>query len=372
MRAFLVVVVRNLRRRPWRSALTAGGVAIAFAAFLSIVSAARGLNTQFRTLVEDLNSEITVQQTGVALPHLSRVTQSQVEALSALPEVHRVSEVAIGVTRLDSNAHFLVFGAHPETEFLSILRLADGRPMEEGKGEMMIGRSASEWLEIAPGDRVELMGRAQFTVVAIYESGQGLLDNACVVDLGAAQTAFRLNDEINLAFVKLRPGVETRDGLQAIAVNVPEVTASPSELWVASFRQMEIVERFSYFLALVAVFVAVLGLANTLSMNVAERVAEVGLLRAIGWSRGRIARMVLAEGLLLTAVGGFFGLPLALVIMHSIELSTSATRALVPTAPDLVTIVEGAVLVVVAGVVGSLPALSMTLRMRPWSALRHS
>jgi putative ABC transport system permease protein len=367
-----MVVVRNLRRRPWRSALTTGGVAIAFAAFLCIVSAARGINTQFRTLVEDMNSEITVQQTGVALPHLSRVTEAQVEALRRLPEVHRVSEVAIGITRLESNAHFLIFGARPETEFLTLLRLTEGRPMVEDQSELMIGRSASEWLGVVPGDRVELMGRAQFTVVAIFESGQGLLDNACVMDLSAAQRAFRLGSEVNLVFVKLRTGVETAEGLRTIAARVPDVTASPSELWVASFRQMEVVERFSYFLALVAVFVAVLGLANTLSMNVAERVGEVGLLRAIGWGRGRIARMVLAEGMLLTAIGASVGYPLALVLMRSIELSTSATRAAIPTAPDPVTVAQGAVLVVITGILGSLPALWMTLRMRPWNALRNS
>jgi putative ABC transport system permease protein len=348
------------------------GVAIAFAAFLAIVSAARGLTTQFRTVVEDFNSEIAVQQTGVALPHLSRLTRDQIDSLRALPEVHRVAEVAIGVTRLESNSHFLIFGAGSNTELLELLRVVDGRALEEGRGEMMIGRAASEWLGIGPGDRVELMRRQQFDVVAIYESGQGLLDNACVIDISAAQQTFRLGDEVNLAFVKLRQGVAVNDGLQAIAGEIPEVMASPSELWVASFRQMEVVERFSYFLALVAVFVAVLGLANTLSMNVAERIAEVGLLRAIGWGRARIARMVLAEGLLLTAIGGAARLPLALFIMRSIDLSTSATRALVPTAPDPVTLVEGVAVIIVTGVLGSVPALVMTLRMKVWSALRHS
>ncbi|MGD9253977.1 MAG: hypothetical protein PVG92_08600 [Holophagae bacterium] len=66
------------------------------------------------------------------------------------------------------------------------------------------------------------------------------------------------------------------------------------------------------------------------------------------------------------------GLPLALFIMRSIDLSTSATRALVPRSPDPATLLEGVAVIVVTGVLGSVPALVMTLRMRVWSALRHS
>jgi putative ABC transport system permease protein len=60
-------------------------------------------------------------------------------------------------------------------------------------------------------------------------------------------------------------------------------------------------------LALVAVLVAALGIINTLTMGVLERVREIGLLRAIGMSRRQVMRMVVVEAGVLGVVGAALG-----------------------------------------------------------------
>jgi putative ABC transport system permease protein len=60
-------------------------------------------------------------------------------------------------------------------------------------------------------------------------------------------------------------------------------------------------------LALVAVLVAALGIVNTLTMGVVERVREIGLLRAIGMGKGQVVRMVMVEALVIGLVGSFLG-----------------------------------------------------------------
>ena len=66
---------------------------------------------------------------------------------------------------------------------------------------------------------------------------------------------------------------------------------------------------FSVFdaLAIVAVIVAALGIVNTLTMGVVERVREIGLLRAIGMSRRQVMRMVVVEASILGIVGVLLG-----------------------------------------------------------------
>jgi putative ABC transport system permease protein len=66
---------------------------------------------------------------------------------------------------------------------------------------------------------------------------------------------------------------------------------------------------FSVFdaLALVAVIVAALGIVNTLTMGVLERVREIGVLRAIGMSRHQAMRMVVVEAAILGIVGVVLG-----------------------------------------------------------------
>jgi putative ABC transport system permease protein len=60
-------------------------------------------------------------------------------------------------------------------------------------------------------------------------------------------------------------------------------------------------------LAIVAVIVAALGIVNTLTMGVVERIREIGVLRAIGMSRRQVMRMVVVEAALLGIVGVVIG-----------------------------------------------------------------
>jgi putative ABC transport system permease protein len=58
----------------------------------------------------------------------------------------------------------------------------------------------------------------------------------------------------------------------------------------------------------IAVLVAGLGVVNTMTMNILERVREIGMLRSIGMTRGQVGRMVLAEAGAMGVIGGLFSI----------------------------------------------------------------
>ena len=58
----------------------------------------------------------------------------------------------------------------------------------------------------------------------------------------------------------------------------------------------------------IAIAIGVLGVLNTMMMSVSERTREIGMLRALGWPRSLIARLIVIEGLLLSILGGLLGL----------------------------------------------------------------
>jgi putative ABC transport system permease protein len=66
-------------------------------------------------------------------------------------------------------------------------------------------------------------------------------------------------------------------------------------------------------LAIVAVVVAALGIVNTLSMNVLERVREIGVLRAAGMTTRQVRRTVVVEAGILGVVGSILGIGTGLV-----------------------------------------------------------
>jgi putative ABC transport system permease protein len=67
-------------------------------------------------------------------------------------------------------------------------------------------------------------------------------------------------------------------------------------------------------MALISIVVGSLGVINTLTMSVIERTREIGMLRAIGTTRGQIVKMVLAEAMLMGVIGGILGLGTGIVL----------------------------------------------------------
>jgi putative ABC transport system permease protein len=68
-----------------------------------------------------------------------------------------------------------------------------------------------------------------------------------------------------------------------------------------------------YVMLALAIVIALLGIANTLSLSVHERTRELGLLRAVGATRGQIRAMIRWESLIIAGFGTAGGVALGLV-----------------------------------------------------------
>jgi putative ABC transport system permease protein len=60
-------------------------------------------------------------------------------------------------------------------------------------------------------------------------------------------------------------------------------------------------------LLLLAIVIALFGIVNTLGLSIYERVRELGLLRAVGMSRGQVRRMIRSEAVIIAVLGGLLG-----------------------------------------------------------------
>jgi putative ABC transport system permease protein len=60
-------------------------------------------------------------------------------------------------------------------------------------------------------------------------------------------------------------------------------------------------------LLLLAIVIALFGIVNTLGLSIYERVRELGLLRAVGMSRGQVRRMIRSEAVIIAVLGGVLG-----------------------------------------------------------------
>jgi putative ABC transport system permease protein len=151
------------------------------------------------------------------------------------------------------------------------------------------------------------------------------------------------------------------------------LSAASTTEWVDSYGQGRLVEAFARFLGLFAILIVTLSEANVLQMSVSERLQDLAVLRALGWSRLRVAGQVFGEGLLVTTVGGLSAIPLSNVLLYAfstIDPATFNAAGVLPAGLSWAIAFEGLVVSLLAGLIGSLGPLVRALRLDPARALR--
>ena len=186
-----------------------------------------------------------------------------------------------------------------------------------------------------PGSAVSLVlpdgSRRTVFVAAVYTSRNLVGNYVLPLSLWAAHTPQLTASAI---FVKLVPGTGEAAAQRAITRAVagdgrPAVDSRAA--YVASAgRAVSTVLGIVYALLVLAIVIAVSGIANTLSLSVYERTRETGLLRAVGLTRPQLRSMVRLEAVLVSMfgtaggllLGGFLGGALAEAGARSSGLTT--------------------------------------------------
>jgi putative ABC transport system permease protein len=105
-------------------------------------------------------------------------------------------------------------------------------------------------------------------------------------------------------------------------------------------------------------------------MSVFERTQEIGILRAVGWSRGRIISMILGEAVLLGLAAAAFGTVGAIAVTHLLTLSPKA-NGFIEGGVAPVVIAQGVGLAVLIALVGGAYPAFRAANLLPTEAIRH-
>lgn len=149
------------------------------------------------------------------------------------------------------------------------------------------------------------------TVQAIYSVRD--IAGDYVLPLAGARSNFASALDI-VAFVKLAPGVSTaaaRPAVDRVLAAYPNTTLMDQAQYKADYaKQVNSTLSLVNGLLGLSVAIALIGIANTLALSIYERTRELGLLRAVGTTRGQLRAMVRAEALVISAFGALQGIVL--------------------------------------------------------------
>jgi putative ABC transport system permease protein len=322
----------NLLRRWGRTTLTALGVAVGVTTVVALLAVSAGLSRSAADLAHLGRADFGVFQAGLADLTASSLPDSAVPRIEALPGVAAASPVQITAHALPADSSVLLFGAEPSS-FLTrrLVPVSGHRPQG---AELLVGVGAAGRLHAAPGRSLVVDGHT-FPVAGIYRSGIALEDAGVVLPLALTQRLAGRPGAISMVAISIAPGyAETRVEAE-VERAVPGTLAlgDPSEVARVDTNS-RIITKAGLIIAVLAVLLGAVVVINTMAMAVIERRREFGVLSALGWSRARIARLILGESLALSLAGAVIGLGLGALaselVVHALAAATFVTPSISP------------------------------------------
>ncbi|MFJ8822638.1 ABC transporter permease [Streptomyces sp. NPDC102467] len=306
---------RNALRSPKRTAATAGALMIGVA----VVSLFTVFGASLKATMNETVDRSFAGDVAVSAPSFgaggSGLSPRLAPAVAERPEVATAVGLGKGVADVDGKGRALTVTDPAALAKAFDLGTVQGLMDDLGPNGLALTRAEADKQHLKVGDTARLTftdgKREAFTVRAVYARSDLAGD---YVITRAAWAPHRTQDADTLVSVTFKDGVSTADGTAAVekvasAYGNPEVQTRDAYAR-SSASGIDMMLTLVYALLALAVLIALLGIANTLTLAVHERTRELGLLRAVGQTRAQLRAMVRWESVLVAAFGTAGGLVL--------------------------------------------------------------
>jgi putative ABC transport system permease protein len=367
--AFSALVFRNLFRQRVRTLLTVLGISIGITTVVALGAITSGLKGTMGELVKAGGADFMVAQAGASDLSFSAVSERDVRAIAARPDVARATGMLLEVADVGSNPYFMVFGYAPADLAGERLTLSSGQLLQ-ASDEVLLGADAAAELDASTGDEI-VLERQSFRVTGVFRSGDKLRDGGAIVTLATAQKLASKRDVVTGVFVVVRPGASA-DGVAAgIEQDLPHLAAIADVGDYAEVDQgVQIMDALTLAISVLAVGIGAIGVMNTMIMSVFERTREIGVLRAIGWRGRRILRLIATESLFLCVLAAAIGIAAGVAASRAVLLVPSVSTFLTPAYPPSI-FVRALVVGVAVALAGAVYPALRAVRLSPMEALRY-
>jgi ABC-type antimicrobial peptide transport system permease subunit len=328
-------VVRNLVARRLTTLLTAGGMALVVYVFATVLMLSAGLEATLVATGQDDN--VIVIRRGSQTEVQSGIDRGQAGIVESMPEVaigangrrlmSKEPVVLINLPKRDTGkpANVVIRGVSATgLQLRPQVQLREGRMFRPGTSEIVAGRAIAAGFRGAGLGSTLHFAQRDWAVVGVFDAGRTGFDSEIWGDAeqmlqafrrtGFSALIFRLTDSDRFETVKA--AIESDQRLTLEAKRETRFYADQSE------AMSKFISYLGTTISVIFSIGAIIGAMITMYASVASRTAEIGTLRALGFSRAAVLVAFLGESLLLGLLGGVAGLVCA-SFMQTLSISTT-------------------------------------------------
>ncbi len=346
----------NAMRNPRRTAATAAALMVGVAVVtLFTVFAASVKASVDETVSKQFGGDLVIATQNFSAAGLSPQMAADIQEL---PEVDIATGLGIGTLTIDGDDEDITNGDPAKVAELIDADVTSGSLADLSENQIAVSQKAVDDRNWKLGQTVTVRfaldnATEEVEIGAIYDSPE-LLGNYFVPE--AAWDAHNAQPFDIITMIRLKPDVSIEEGkvaVQKVADQYFAPDVQDRDEYISDVAgQIDAFLVVVYVLLALAIIIALMGIANTLSLSVYERIRELGLLRAVGQTRSQMRSMVRWESVIIAVFGTVGGVLVGLFLGWGI-LAVTANEQDIP-APYTVPFGQIIAVLIVGAIVGTL------------------
>lgn len=403
-------VFKELRHRHHRSLANILGIGIGVALFVAIHAASAAYHLAAAQPFQNLGADLIVQRAqkgagpqagpvsmqGIRLPFSNQLLSTRdYHKLQSMPGV-QAAAAALLLWEFADQGFRTILGVDLDQPQLGPVQLkawlVKGRLARQAD-EAVLEKHFAKFHHLQTGSAITIANH-KFTVTGVVEIKAGAQINAANIylPLTAAQGLIAGGPAaVNIAYLRLQNPALAEQVRKQIAAALPGTDVTGAD----SIQQLMggvsgISERFARLAAWIAFAGALALILKSMLASLVERSAEIGILKAVGWTAAEVRRQIMAEVLIQALLGGLLGIVLGYLMVlalgflsvsvalpwemnplpASAKLSQAATAVRLPVHLSLDLVAAALALCLSAGLLAGLIVARRSERMRPLTILR--
>jgi putative ABC transport system permease protein len=314
------LVTSNIRQRPIRTLVSVAGIALGVALVMLFTGLARGMSNDLQRRATNVRAELLFMRPGAVqlTTSTANLDTRYVDRLKAIDGVEEALPViryfstgsrGIGIEQVDG----VDWDAYAR---MNGLTMTAGRG-PQGADEIVVDATKAQNNNLHLGDKLKPLGTKEYRIAGIYTPESGA---RVKMSLEAMQQAIETPGKCTFIFVKLRNPDQIDAMAKRIDQELPGNTIQPTRDVFTSFeKSIPYLGVFLRVLVGLAAVVSALVVMLAMYTTITERTREIGILKAMGASRGYIVGIIEKEAILISIIGLIAGFIVSLLAGYLIH-----------------------------------------------------